>query len=158
MHVYVFMCGYACICVHMHTKPQIHTGCLPQLLSTLFLRDYFSLKLAPTVRLDKLANISQDSSCLCLSISGITGICHHAQLFTLLLEVLPVFMLVQLAHNQPSYLSPCVLIHISPVSYPNVSDYICKDSLGMNLHLFSSSRSSVKRAANSLQCILDWTN
>lgn len=116
MHVYVFMCGYACIYVHMHMKPQIHTGCLPQLLSTL-LRYYFSLKLVLTVRLHELANISQDSSCLCLPISGITGICHHAQLCTLLLEVLPVFMLVQLAHNQQSYLSPCVLIHTSPVSY-----------------------------------------
>ena len=36
-------------------------------------------------------------------------------------------------------------------------DCFCKDSLGMNLHLFSSSRSSVKRAANRLQCILDCT-
>lgn len=124
MHVYVFMCGHTCICVHMYMKSQIHTGCLPQLLSTLFLRDYFSPKLVLTVRLDELANTSQDSSCLCLTISGITGICHHAQLFILLLEVLPVFMLVQLAHNQRSYLSPCVLIHISPVSHPNISDYI----------------------------------
>lgn len=77
---------YACVCVHVwvckhicaHAYEATDSHWVPsQLLSTL-LRDYFSLKLVLTVRLDELANTSQDSSCLCLPISGITGICHHA--------------------------------------------------------------------------------
>jgi hypothetical protein len=74
----VFMCGYVGTCVHMHVKATDYTEYLPQLLSYYFLRDDFSLNLVLTIQLVQLANTS---SCLCLTLSGITRMCDCAVFF-----------------------------------------------------------------------------
>lgn len=55
-----------CVCKHTHTCAEIHIGCLPQSLLTLFLNQVLSLNLE---RIDSARLAGQRAACLCLSVT-----------------------------------------------------------------------------------------
>lgn len=117
VQLYIFMCGDAGTCVHMHVKATAYTGCLPQLLSYYFLREDFSLNLFSQFRQPSWP--------------------AHLPLFALLYlglpgcDTMPIF---SPATRHPSGLYACALYQANylPVHsfthlqshYPNVSDQI----------------------------------